>query len=276
MSREDGMTRGTDIGALFKAGRLDEAVAAANEAVRKAPAEVGLRLLLAELLLFQGRFERIDGLLDAASGIAPTVGVAVAEFRQLVRAEIARRQLLSEGRLPDFLGEPTRAQRAQLQAVVALRAGDPAGAAAACAEAEAARPHPSGRLGETPYDDLRDADDLIGGSLEVLTTTGKYFWVPFERVVTLEPDKPTHPRDLYWRRVRISVADGPDGVVYIPVLYDNPAPASAACRLGRATEWLEAAGGPVRGIGQRVLMVGEEGVPLLELGRLALGPLAAS
>ena len=88
------MTTGSDAGALFRAGRLDEAVAAATDAVRKAPADLGPRLLLAELLLFQGSLERIDTLLDAAASLDPSAGIGVAEFRQLLRAEIARRQLL--------------------------------------------------------------------------------------------------------------------------------------------------------------------------------------
>ena len=30
----------------------------------------------------------------------------------------------------------------------------------------------------TAFDDLRDVDDLLAGSIEVLTTTGKYYWIP--------------------------------------------------------------------------------------------------
>jgi type VI secretion system protein ImpE len=262
------VTNGTDAGALFKAGQLDQSVAAATEAVRKAPTDLGPRLLLCELLLFQGRLDRIDTLLDAASTLDPSTGVGVAEFRQLLRGEIARRQLMTEARVPDFLGEPTASQRAALAALVALRVGDIPAALAAVAEAEAARPHPVGQMGDAAYDDLRDADDILCGSLEVLTTTGKYFWVPFERVMSMQPHPPQRPRDLFWRRATLAVADGPTGEVYLPALYDTPDTADTACRLGRATDWVEVADGLVRGVGQKVLIVGEEGVPLLQLGAL--------
>ena len=96
------------------------AVTAANDAVRRAPTDLGPRLLLAELLLFQGRFDRIDTLLDAAAQLEPAAAVGVAEFRQLLRAEIWRRQMLTEGRVPEALGEPTKAQRAALAAVVEI------------------------------------------------------------------------------------------------------------------------------------------------------------
>jgi len=258
----------TDPGELFKAGRLDDAVAAANDAVRKAPTDLGPRLLLCELLLFQGRLDRIDTLLDAASTLDPAVAVGVAEFRQLLRAEIARREMMTAGRVPEFLGEPTASQRAALTALVSLRAGDLAAASAAAAEAEAARPHPSGTMGDMSYDDLRDADDILCGSLEVLTTTGKYFWVPMERITAMQPHPPGRPRDLFWRRATLSVADGPTGEVYLPVMYDTPADADDQLRLGRATDWVEGVEGLVRGVGQKLLIVGEEGVPLMQLGTL--------
>ena len=75
------MTTGADAGALFKAGRLDEAVAAATEAVRKAPTDLGPRLLLAELLLFQGRLERVRA--QGGEGFGKTlldVGLFAEEF----------------------------------------------------------------------------------------------------------------------------------------------------------------------------------------------------
>jgi len=68
----------------------------------------------------------------------------VAEFRQLLRGETARRQLFSQGRVPEFLGEPTAAQRLSLAAMVALRDGDAAGAGKLVEQAEAARVHPAG------------------------------------------------------------------------------------------------------------------------------------
>ena len=88
-------------GALFRAGRLADAVAAANAAVRKAPADLAPRVLLAELLLFAGNLERADVILDAGTIIDPQAAVVIAEFRQLVRADMARRQLRRDGRLPE-------------------------------------------------------------------------------------------------------------------------------------------------------------------------------
>ena len=54
-------------GDLFRAGKLAPAIEAANAEVRRAPADLGARVLLAELLLFAGSLERADVILDAVA-----------------------------------------------------------------------------------------------------------------------------------------------------------------------------------------------------------------
>ena len=260
----------TSAAALLRAGDLTGAVALAQAALRAKPTDLGARVLLAELLALAGNLERTDVILDAASTIDPSSAVVVAEFRQLIRADMARRQLFRDGRVPEFLGEPTETQRLQLAALVAWREGATAEAAAQAQAAEAARPHPPGRLADTPFDDLRDADDLLAGSFEVLTSTGKYYWIPTERVASIDFHPPKRARDLLWRRASMTVIDGPDGDVYLPVCYAAEDPLSDAQRLGRETDWRETPAGPdapplVRGAGQRVFLIGEEAVPIMEL-----------
>ena len=45
-------------------------------------------------------------------------------------------------------------------------------------------------------------------------------------------------------------------------------PLTDALRLGRETDWREAGGGPVRGVGQRMFIVGDDAVPMMDLGAL--------
>jgi type VI secretion system protein ImpE len=253
-------------GALFRAGKLADAVAAANVAVRKAPSDLAPRVLLAELLLFAGNLERADVILDAGSSVDPQAAVVIAEFRQLVRAEMARRQQRRDGRLPEFLGEPTATLATILQATIALRAGDAAEAAALAQKAETLRPRVTGSVDGKAFDDFRDADDLQAGYFEVLTTTGKYFWIPTERIESINFDKPKRARDLYWRRVNMSVRSGPDGVVYLPALYGDDDPGlSDELRLGQATDWIKISEALVRGVGQRMFLVGNDTVPAMDM-----------
>ncbi|WP_144299531.1 type VI secretion system accessory protein TagJ [Elioraea rosea] len=257
-------------GALFQAGRLDDAIAAANAAVRAAPADPGPRLLLAEFLLFTGNAQRADTLLDALTTLEPAVAVPVAAFRQLLRAEQARRQVWLEGRVPEFLGPAPAHVMRLLEALVALRGGDAAEAARLAHEAEASRPPSAGSADGKAFDDFRDADDLCAGFLEVLTTTGKYFWIPTDRIIEAEFHPAQRPRDLFWRRVTMSVREGPEGDVFVPALYlaSGEAAQPDAVRLGRATEWEGGEGSPVRGLGQRMFLVGEEGRTVMELAHL--------
>jgi type VI secretion system protein ImpE len=258
-------------GELFRDGRLDAAIGAANGSVRNNPTDLASRILLAELLIFAGNLDRADVILDAAARIDPTAAIAVAEFRQLLRAETARRQLRRDGRVPEFIGEPTPALRAMLAALVALRAGDRDAAARGAAEAETLRPRVPGHAGDIPFDDFRDVDDLGAGFFEVLTTTGKYFWIPTERVISIEFHAPRRPRDLFWRRASISVADGPDGDVYVPVIYDSEmSDVTDALRLGHETDWVGPEDGLVLGRGQRMFLVGDEASNLMDLTILRL------
>jgi type VI secretion system protein ImpE len=263
-----------EAGRLFREGNLAGAVTAANAAVRRAPTDIGARVLLAELLAFSGNIERADVVLDACADLDPTAAIVVAEFRQLLRGETARRQLFSDGRVPEFLGEPTAAQRASLAAIVALRHGDLPEAAKRAAEAEGVRVHPAGTAGATAFDDMRDADDLLASCFEVITTTGKYFWIPPERVLLLEFHAAKRPRDLFWRRATMQVADGPDGEVYLPTLYPPTTSTAAAMtdalRLGRATDWHQAGdGGPTLGLGAVTVLVGEEALTWLEMDKVS-------
>jgi type VI secretion system protein ImpE len=255
------------IGELFRAGSLDAAVAAANQAVRKAPTDAGARIVLAELLVFAGNLERADIVLDAAAAADPSAALVIAEFRQLLRAETARRQFWREGRMPEFLGEPGEMERDLLSAVVSWRDGDAETAARHAETAEAARPMAPVRIGDSSFADFRDADDLCAGMLEVLTTTGKYYWLPLSRIETILFHPPQRTRDLAWRRAMISVEGGSEGDVYVPVLYLDREPGSSdALRLGRATEWSDTV--PVRGCGQRIFLAGDEGIGIMDLTEL--------
>jgi type VI secretion system protein ImpE len=266
-----GPPTGEPPGALFRQGDLHGAIEVAGQAVRLAPSDVARRLLLAELLVFDGNLARADTVLNAAAAVDPGLAVVVAEFRQLVLAAGIRKQVLGEGRAPEFLGGATESQQHLLRALLALREGDQAGAALAAKAAEAARPASPGRLliGSEwrEFADFRDACDLWGGTMEVLTTTGRYFWIPLENIISLQFQPAVRPRDLAWRRCTMDVRNGPEGDVYVPALYHAPEATDVALRLGRATEWTNEA--PVRGRGQRLFLAGEDGSPIQSLTEIS-------
>jgi type VI secretion system protein ImpE len=259
-------------GDLFRQGKLTQAVAAAAQAVKQAPTDLGQRILLAELLTFAGNLERADVILDAAGQIDPSAAMVVAEFRQLLRAETARRQLYRDGRVPEFLDQPDDSETASLAALVALRAGDTAEALTQLEAAESLRPRKSGSLAGVAFDDFRDASDFHAGFIETLTSTGKYYWIPVARIESMIFHPPKRPRDLIWRRCSMSVTSGPDGDVYLPVTYFADAEETDELhRLGRETSWSDAPDAPIRGFGQRVFLVGDEAVGVMDLESVQFG-----
>jgi type VI secretion system protein ImpE len=254
---------------LFQAGKLTDAVKAGLDEVKNGPADRMKRYLLAELLAFSGDLDRADKHLDAIASPENADLLAVLQFRQLLRAEGIRQQVFAEGRVPGFLTAPGEQEKKRLEALLALRRGQPADAVAAIAAADDAREKVPGICDGVPFDDVRDLDDAVGPFLEVITAKGTYYWVPFAHLKLVEFHKPDRPRDVLWRKAKLVARDGLDGDVFVPTLYVNTAKeADDELRVGRATEWRGNDGEPTRGIGHRQLLVGEEAKPLLTISKL--------
>jgi len=250
----------------FQAGQLKEAVARATEEVKANPGDLGRRAFLGELLCFTGDLERADKQLDALGQLAPQKAVGISLLRHLIRAEQHRRDFYTQGRLPEFLHQPTEELRLRLKASIHLREGDLEKAAELLDEAESKRVSIRGSCNGEVIDDLRDLDDLTASFLEVLTTNGKYYWIPLERVIQIEFQPPEETHDLLWRRAHLEVQDGPTGEVYLPVLYfGSHSSGDELIRLGRATSWKEGEGTPAQGLGQRTYLVGDRDLGILEL-----------
>jgi type VI secretion system protein ImpE len=261
---------------LYAEGRLGDAVLAMNDEVRSNPADPDARGFLAELLCVSGNLTRADKMLEALASQAAENAPGIALFRQLVRAEMSRQEFHTQGRTPDFLEEPDDVMKLHLRASIALREGNGGEAVGLLNEADEARPRVRGTLNGEAFEDLRDLDDLCAGFFEVLTTTGKYYWIPFEKVESLELQPPRRPRDLIWCGAGISVRGGPEGQVYLPALYaptpDPDLPDADELRLARKTDWIGGGDAPVRGRGLRTFLVGEEARTALELRTLHLEP----
>lgn len=260
----------------LKNGDLGEAIAAATAAVKAAPKDLEQRWLLAELLILSGAFDRADAQLDAMSTLEPRVAVSATPIRQLLRAESARRQFFDEGRLPELLDGAGQQVRDRLEAFVLLREGKAAEAGAVAERAEIARPALPGRITiggvERAFGDIRDLDDITAEVLEVLTQTGKYYWIEMSRVDLVEFVPPERPLDLIWRKARLVVREAFDAEVHLPAVYGTITGADDASRLGRRTEWVGGDGEAVVGVGRRCFVLdGEEEVDMLTVEGLAFG-----
>jgi type VI secretion system protein ImpE len=262
---------------LFRAGRLKEAIGAALEEVRNNPTDPGRRLFLSELLCFSGELERADNQLDAIGQGDPKILPWILTFRQLIRAEQHRREVFTQGRPPAFLSRPEGAVKLLLEAATYARQGAPEDAARLLDQVEQARPRLKGTCDGASFEDFRDLDDQVSCILEVLTTQGNYYWVPIAQVESIEFHKPVRSRDLLWRCTHLIVRDGPDGEVYVPVLYPGAAEESEDdLRLGRRTDWRGGDRTAVRGVGQRSFLVGDDARAILELSTVTFEPTSSN
>lgn len=249
---------------MYRAGGLRGALDAQLQAVKAAPADNGKRLFLFELCAFAGDWDRARRQIDAVTYPDPELAAAVATYRKLIDAEDARAKLFRDGVMPQFLTSPPEWVYPRLEAVKWMIDGNTARAAEAIAASDAAAGSVAATINGTEYSEVRDCDDCFGPILEVMAH-GDYYWLPMAQIESLSALPPKFPRDLVWFPAKLSVKDGPSGDVFLPVLYPGShASEDDQLRLGRRTDWL-GEGGPVRGIGLRQLLVGDDALPLPEL-----------
>lgn len=249
---------------LFKAGKLQEAVAAQVQEVKTNPADHARRLFLFELLSFAGDLERAARQIDAVKYDDPELDLSVNFYRKLLDAEQSRRRLFSQGLKPEFLIDPPDYVRLHLEAVNCLRDKRPGEAKQLLDQAAAAAPVVHGQLNDKAIDHLRDADDVFANILEVMAH-GKYYWVPLEQVAALTMVPPRFPRDLLWFPARLELKEGAAGEVFLPTVYPGSYEhADDQIKLGRATDWKTDEDGPVLGVGLRLFLAGEDTLALPE------------
>jgi type VI secretion system protein ImpE len=259
-------------GELYQQGKLQPAIDAAIADVKRAPTDVSARYLLCQLLCFSGDLERVDLHFDAIASQDPPRAVVVAMQRQLLRAEQWRRQFFEEGRVPELAADGDSAVRLTLEASIRIREGDLDAAADLIAQAADERPTVRGTCDGHSFEGICDLDDLLAPVLEVLTSNGKYYWVPWPSVERIEFRPPENPFDLVWRAAQLELRDGPDGEVFIPALYagTHRAENDDALRLGRATQWDGEQQGVVRGLGQKMLLIGDEDRSIMDVREIRI------
>lgn len=227
---------------LYAAGRLDSAIETLGAELRSHPTDAQRRTFLFELLSFAGQYDRAEKQLDVLARGGTDAEVAVLPYRAALQAERVREHMFSTG---DF----------------------PAGAAPAPV---------AGTLNGRPFLSIEDADPRVGARLEVMAG-GRYLWIPFAYVASVTIEPPRMLRDLRWAPARVatsaSVREMELGEVLLPVLSpaawrrDDP-----ELRLGRAADWEELPDGAFAPIGQKLLLVDGEPIPLLELRELVITP----
>lgn len=255
---------------LLKAGQLRNAIDVVIAQIQKDPLNVEKRHLLCELLCIDAQFVRADNQLDILSKQDQKIELTAALLRQLVRAEQSRQEYFSDGRVPEFVGQPTPTLQLHLRIHIELKANNIVKARELLMQADASQPIVTGECNGEMFAGLRDVNDRTAHFFEVLTSNGKYYWIAMEQVDSIEFHKPIRPLDLVWRRASMTVKDGPDGEIYMPAIYANGEYYDEPAKLGLKTDWLRDSGAFAQGIGQRVLLVGDKDRSFMELEKITI------
>ncbi|MQA89721.1 MAG: tetratricopeptide repeat protein [Gemmatimonas sp.] len=228
---------------LYQSGRLDEAIGALGVVLRDDPTNVRQRTFLFELLCFAGEYDRAEKQLDVIAQGSQEAAMGALLYRSALHAERLRQQMFA-----GQLEKPPATEAAQV----------------------------SGTLNGRAFSSISDADPRVGARLEVFAA-GQYTWVPFSHLATIRIDSPKRLRDLLWSpamvRAGAEFQDFEFGEMLVPVLSPLSWQSSDdEVRLGRVTDWETLADEVDIPVGQKLLRVDDELVPILEVRELDISP----
>jgi len=233
---------------LFQAGKLSDALQKLTVEVRNEPADVKRRSFLFELLCFAGEHERARKHLDVLGQLNPNASVGAVLCLSALHAEGLRQDLFQNKAYP--------------------------------ADSAQASPALTGSINGKPFQQFLDADPRVGGRLEVFAA-GNYLWIPFDHIDRVELEPPRRLRDLLWAPAMVRT--GPAfhmrelGEVFLPVLSPfSWKHTDESVRLGRTTVWETDDTGDAIPFGQKMFVVDDEELPLLELRTLQFTPSGAT
>lgn len=244
---------------LIGAGRLDAALLALQDQVRKEPARAEFRTFLFQLLAVLGQWQRALTQLNVAAELDAATLPMAQTYRAAIQCEALRAEIFAGRRAPLIFGQPEPWLALLLEALK-LDGSDAAAAAAARSQALELAPPSAGSINGERFDWLADADQRLGPVFEAIVD-GRYFWIPMARVARLECEAPVDLRDLVWTPASFTWTNGGSAVGLIPTRYnDSVASGDAALLLGRRTEWRAS-----HGLGQRMLASDAADYPLMEV-----------
>ncbi|MEO8752431.1 MAG: type VI secretion system accessory protein TagJ [Casimicrobiaceae bacterium] len=242
--------------------------------VRTSPGDARLRTYLFQLLAIRGNWERALSQLQVTAQLSPIALPMAQTYREAVRAEVFRAEVFAGRKQPSFLGQPPAWAGLLLESLKLLGEGHIAKAEAMRAGALEAAPASAGKIGDSAFEWIADADSRLGPVCEAIVD-GKYVWVPFENLAGIKVEPPTDLRDLVWSAAHLRFTNGGDTVALIPSRYPgSEASDDTAIRMARKTVWRQVGEETYVGTGQRMWATDGGEFPMLEARAitLAAGP----
>ena len=250
---------------MLQLGKLTEAIQWLESELREDPMNVDFRSALIELLCIKGDLERADKQLDMIVQKSPEFVVGATNLRQLLRAEQARKDFANGVAVPELFHGTNAHSEALMQLSVELHNGDRDSIQKSAMNLERIRPALAMQVNDAGVSELRDLDDTLGGFIEIFGTDGKFYLADLAEIEFITFKASTSIVEQVWRRVDLSIKDGPSGEAHIPIVYVQSE--SDAQKLGRETDWQEISDDMMIGKGQKMWFVDDQAVPFSDFTR---------
>lgn len=254
----------------LKQARLQEALTRLQDEIRGKPGSPTQRIFLFQLLALQGQWARAATQLEVLRDMDAQSASLVQTYSALLRCELLRTEVWAGGKTPLLFGEPFEWTVWLIEALKLDAANQPEQAKALRDRAfelapaspgtlEHGKPGAAGAseadapLTKVPFAWAADADSRLGPVLEAVIN-GKYYWVPFARLRSLQIEAPADLRDFVWLPAVFELETGATVVGFIPSRYPgSESSADDLVRLARKTEWIEKGPDTFHGLGQRMV-----------------------
>ena len=254
----------------LRAGDLEGALHQLQAQIRKEPANAAARVFLFQLLTILGQWPRALAQLGVAGELDAGTLAMVQTYRAAVRCEVQRSEVFAGKRAPLVFGQPEEWIALLLESQRLLAQGASEQAREVSARALAAAPATAGTIDGASFAWIMDGDSRLGPILEAIVN-GRYYWIPFQRIASIQFEPPADLRDLVWLPAYFTWANGGEGVGLVPTRYPgSESSQDPQIRLAHSTEWWETTPGVYLGQGQRMLMTDSGDHPLLDIRRIEL------
>jgi len=255
---------------LIHDGELTESLAQLKEEVRKDPSNAKYRVFLFQLLSLTGDWDKALNQLKVAGELDAGTLSMVQTYREAIRCEVLREEVFAGQRLPLVFGDPEQWVALVIEALRLTAEGQYKKSQQMREEAFDSAEVTPGSVDEESFEWIADADSRLGPILEAIIN-GRYYWVPFHRMRSIQLEKPEDLRDLVWAPAYFTWANGGETVGLIPTRYPGSQRSDdeRIC-MSRKTEWQEHEGGVFLGMGQRMLVTDKNEYPVLDISRISL------
>lgn len=253
---------------LIKNGEVHQALVELKKQIQKKPADGKLRVFLYQLFCITGDYSRALTQLNLCSEMKALDELGCAAGKMLLQNQALREEVFSGKKTPLVFGEPADWIGELIQSCAYIAQGDYAAAQKLRDKSFESAPASGGTINGQKFEWIADGDTRLGPCLEVIVE-GKYYWMPFVCISSLEIEEVKELRDLVWAESSIVLKNGGKVFAYLPARYSGLTPeTSEDIMLSRKTEWEEKDGDCWLGSGQKMLATDGGDFPLLEVRKI--------